>query len=263
MANVKILFAGRKLVATRCLEYLLTRENVEIIGVLTDSHLEISPTKNLAVSSGIPIYSFDAALERIGSGKLDFDLGLSVLYWRKLRDGFLTSPVRGFLNFHPAILPEYKGTAGYNLAILESLDSWGVSAHYVDGSIDTGPIIDVAKFPISLNEETAKSLEQKSVEALYEQFKKIVDLALAAEQMLPTKANIGGRYVTRQEMEEMKEVKEGDDVHRKIRAFWFPPYHGAYKVVNGVKCTLIDDFILQQLADPSVSSLFTKQHKDA
>ncbi|HAJ43978.1 MAG TPA: formyl transferase, partial [Alcanivorax sp.] len=48
------------------------------------------------------------------------------------------------------------------------------------------------------------------------------------------------------------------DVERKIRAFWFPPYDGAYKVINGVKCTLVSRTILESLADPSTSSLFTQ-----
>ena len=52
-------------------------------------------------------------------------------------------------------------------------------------------------------------------------------------------------------MESMKEIKEGDDISRKIRAFWFPPYDGAYIKINNKKYTLIDDFILKELAAPS------------
>ena len=63
-------------------------------------------------------------------------------------------------------------------------------------------------------------------------------------------------------MEAMKEVKPEDDVSKKIRAFWFPPYDGAFQYVNGVKCTFVDDFILKQLADPNASSLFTKSSDD-
>lgn len=34
----------------------------------------------------------------------------------------------------------------------------------------------------------------------------------------------------------------------KIRAFWFPPYTGAYMEINGEKYTLINDYILKTLA---------------
>ena len=92
---------------------------------------------------------------------------------------FLSLPKLGIINFHPAILPEYKGTAGYNVAILEGRSDWGVSAHYVDAEIDTGEIIDVSMFPISKDEETAYSLEKKSQNYLFEQFIKVANLALA------------------------------------------------------------------------------------
>src|SRR5665811_2154532 len=161
MPNVKVLFMGRKPVASMCLEYLLTVTNLEVVAVLTDSHLEVSHTSETARNAGIPIYDFDIALEKIRNGALNFDIGFSMLYWRKLRGDFLTKPSLGVINFHPAPLPEYKGTAGYNMAILDGREDWAVTAHYVDASIDTGKIIETEKFPINKDSETAKSLEEK------------------------------------------------------------------------------------------------------
>lgn len=248
---------GRKAVSANCLEYLFNKPGVEIIGVLTDNHLDTSPTANAAQRLHIPILDFDKSLLAAENGELEFDLGISMLFWRKLKGRLLTVPSRGIINFHPAPLPTYKGTAGYNLAILEGLSEWAVSAHYVDHEIDTGAIIDVSYFPINCETETAKSLEAKSQHRLFEQFVHVAEKALNASSLLSTTPNVGGRYVTRSEMESMKEVRPGDDVARKIRAFWFPPYDGAFMMVNGIKCTLIDRTILTQLADPSNSSLFT------
>ena len=50
---------------------------------------------------------------------------------------------------------------------------------------------------------------------------------------------------------------EKDDIARKARAFWFPPYDGAFIEIGGQKYTLVDRTILESLADPSSSSLFT------
>ena len=143
------------------MKYLIARTDVEIVGVLTDSHLANSVTTRVAVDNGLRLFDFDSAFDAIKSNKLCFDIGLSMLYWRKLKGQYLTLPKLGIINFHPAILPEYKGTAGYNLAILEGRSDWGVSAHYVDAEVDTGEIIDVSMFPISKDEETAYSLEKK------------------------------------------------------------------------------------------------------
>jgi methionyl-tRNA formyltransferase len=155
-------------------------------------------------------------------------------------------------------LPEYKGTAGYNLAILEGLASWAVSAHYMDSEIDTGGIVKVFDFPIDLDTETAQTLERKSQPMLYVLFQEVVQAAIESPQPLPTVPNVGGRYVSRAQMEAMKEIRPGDDIGRKIRAFWFPPYDGAYQLIGDQKYTLVNQFILQQLGDPNTSNLFTE-----
>jgi methionyl-tRNA formyltransferase len=259
MQKIKVLFMGRKQVAAECLKYIASKSNVEVVGVLTDSHLAVSPTTDVANNLKIKLFDFDEALKSLKSGDLCFDIGFSMLYWRKLREDFISRPNRGIINFHPAPLPEYKGTAGYNLAIMEGLHEWATTAHYIDDSIDTGPIIEVKNFPISYEEETAKSLEKKSQLELKAQFVRIFERAIAQDSLLATTPNSGGRYISRSEMEAMKEIHDGDDVPRKIRAFWFPPYDGAYKVINGIKCTVINEFILNQLADQASSSLFTPQ----
>lgn len=255
---IKVLFMGRKPVSAKALEYLLQKKGVKVVGVLTDSHLSVSPTSQIAQQYGIPLFEFSKALSLMKQGELEFDFGVSMLYWRRLKDEFLTLPSLGVINFHPAPLPEYKGTAGYNLAILEGLDDWAVTAHYVDAEIDTGEIIKVSRFPMDPDHETAKSLEKATQPILLSLFKEIVDSVIEFQDFLPTTPNLGGRYISRAEMEALKEVKEGDDVRRKIRAFWFPPYDGAYAIINGVKCTLVDNSILQQLAEPGTSNLFTQ-----
>lgn len=259
MIKTKILFMGRKSVAASCLRYLVSRPDVEVVGVMTDSHLLTSPTSDLAIELGLKLYDFDSALEDLKNGGLKFDLGISMLYWRRLRDEFLLVPSLGLINFHPAPLPEYKGTAGYNLAILEGRSDWATTAHYIDASIDTGNIIEVKYFEIDSKCETAQSIERKCQSMLMSQFIRVVDRALASPKLLDSTPNVGGKYVSRAEMEALKEVKDGDDVATKIRAFWFPPYDGAYIFLNGIKCTLIDRFILNQLSDVASSSLFTKE----
>ena len=255
--KIKVLFMGRKKVASECLKYLVSRTDVEIVGVLTDSHIANSATTRVAIDNGLQLFDYDSASDAIKSNKLYFDIGLSMLYWRKLKGQYLTLPKLGIINFHPAILPKYKGTAGYNIAILEGRSDWGVSAHYVDAEMDTGEIIDVSIFPISRDEETAYSLEKKSQSYLFDQFIKVVNLALEKKSKLDSVPNIGGKYISRLEMEAMKEIKDGDDISRKIRAFWFPPYDGAFVKINNKKFTLVDGFILGTLSDPDASSLFS------
>lgn len=252
----RILFMGRKQVSANLLQFLSEQAGIEIVGVLTDSHLQGSPTTAKAKALGLPLFTFDTALEAMKEGRLKYDLGLSILYWRKLRDQFLTTPSRGTINFHPAILPEYKGTGGYNLAIMDALDEWGISAHYVDAAIDTGELIEIARFPMDADTETAQTLEKKSMQVLETFAKRLILQAVASEDKLPTTPNQGGRYVSRDEMEAMKQIQPGDDVDRKIRAFWFPPYDGAYIEIDGQKYTLTNRQILEDVAPKNSTSLF-------
>lgn len=256
--TIRILFAGRKKVSVECLEWLVREGGYEVVGVLTDNHLEISPTANVASSLGIPVLSHRDIDRLVAEGAIDFDLVISMLYWRKIRGSLLDHPRLGVINFHPAPLPEYKGCGGYNLAILEGLDQWAVSAHYIDDEIDTGALIEVRSFPFDTESATVVDLECRSQCELYALFVDTMIKIRAGEGRLPTTPNQGGRYVTRNEMEGMKELKPGDDLARKVRAFWFPPYDGAYIEIDGAKYTLVDRTILQGLADPVTSSLFTE-----
>ena len=45
-------------------------------------------------------------------------------------------------------------------------------------------------------------------------------------------------------MNEMKKIKKNDDIDTKVRAFWYPPYDGAYIIKNNVRYTLVNKKIL-------------------
>jgi len=219
---MKVLFTGRKLVSARCLEFL-HESGIEVVGVLTDNHLSVSPTADTAMRLGMPVLTHDGVGDLLASGELQIDLCLSMLYWRKLTSPFLNTPRRGAINFHPAPLPRYKGCGGYNLAILEARADWGVTAHYMDETIDTGAIIEVDSFPIDPERETAKSLERMCQEKLFSQFKRVVTLAATSQDRLPSTRNVGGHYVSRTDMERMKEVLPMDDVRQRSVHSGFHP----------------------------------------
>jgi methionyl-tRNA formyltransferase len=254
---VKVIFLGRKQVSADLLRYLHDLVDVDVIGVVTDSHLSESPTQDEAVRLGIPCYCLEDVCAPGFISATPIDLIVSVLYWRKIPEHFLAAAARGAINFHPAPLPEYKGCGGYNLAILEGREDWAVSAHYMDATIDGGGIIAVDHFPIDPDRELAVTLERKSMKMLYAQAVRVLNAAIASQELLPVAPNVGGTYTSRAKMEALKEVGPEDDVDRKVRAFWFPPYDGAYLTVGGTRFTLVNRGILETLGDPGSSSLFT------
>jgi methionyl-tRNA formyltransferase len=177
----------------------------------------------------------------------DVDLVVSFLYPRLIREPVLSLGRVACLNFHPAPLPDFRGVGGYNMAILEGLREWGVSCHFVDQRFDTGDLVEVERFPIDPDAHTAFSLDLESGERLVKLFGRAIDRVLAGEE-LPRRPQGDGRYVSRKEFEGLRVVRPGDDLDRKLRAFWYPPYPGALVEVEGRRLTLVDDRLLAEIA---------------
>jgi methionyl-tRNA formyltransferase len=73
------------------------------------------------------------------------DLFISVRYRRILREAAISIPRFGVLNLHSGLLPQYKGMMATFWALLNEEPAIGSTLHYiVDGTIDTGPVIDRA-----------------------------------------------------------------------------------------------------------------------
>lgn len=242
--------------AARALEWLVKR-GCRVPAVVAAEPDELThPEQRLdlvAERHGLPLASDEdlyAAIEDPSGSPLDLegvDLVLSFLFWRRIRSPLIRLGRIGCLNLHPAPLPDMRGVGGYNVAILEGRRDWGVSCHFVDESFDTGDLVAVERFEIDPERETALSLDVRSQERLLELFTGVMERALAGEE-LPRQPQGKGRYVTREQLEELRPVRPGDDLDRKLRAFWYPPYPGATIELDGRTLTLVDQPLLAQAA---------------
>ena len=257
---MKIIYMGRKKQSVDLIRWTLA-QGIEIAAVCTDSQFENSPTAKAARELDIPVITMEEAEKYVDSHPGEIDLVVSYLYWRRIKKPLIEGPNYGCINFHPATLPDWKGCGGYNIAILNKLPKWGVTAHYVDETIDTGKIIRVNLFDFDYRTATAQSLEKTTQDALVELYKEIL-LEVKEKGKLETLPvdNSKGTYISRDQMNEMKKITEEDlnseDLDVKVRAFWFPPYDGAYIERNGKKYTLVDKQILDSLVDNDTTALF-------
>ncbi len=257
---MKMIYMGRKKQSVDLLKWTLD-QGIEVTAVCTDDQFDNSPTAAYARQQGFPILSMEEAEEYVTSHPGQIDLIVSYLYWRRIRKPLIEGANFGCINFHPAILPDWKGCAGYNIAILKKLEQWGVSAHYVDETIDTGKLIEVDLFDFDYTAATAQSLEKLTQEKLMDLYKKVI-LKVKEKGRLETLDidNSKGTYISRKQMNEMKKITREDlesgDLDVKIRAFWFPPYDGAYIERNGKRFTLVDKTILNSLVDEDTTALF-------
>jgi methionyl-tRNA formyltransferase len=246
---MRVVFMGKnKRSAARALDWLVD-EGCEVAAVVAAEPDRFThPEQRLdlvAERRGLPLVSDDELYEaELG----EVDLAISFLYWRRIRAPLIEGPRLGCLNFHPAPLPEMRGVGGYNVAILEGRRDWGVSCHFVDEDFDTGDIVAVERFDIDPDAATPFDLDLQSQERLLALFRSVLGTALAGEE-LPRERQGEGRYVSRAELEEMRRVRPGDDVERKVRAFWYPPWPGAVLEVEGRELTLVDESLLAEVAE--------------
>jgi methionyl-tRNA formyltransferase len=246
---VRVVFLGKsKRTAVRALEWLVER-GVEVAAVVApepDRWTREPQRLDLAARRhDLPLVS-DADLYADPPG--DVDIVVSFLFWKLIREPLISLGRIGCLNFHPAPLPDFRGLAGYNLAVLEGLAEWGVSCHFVDDRFDTGDLVEVERFAIDPDAHTALSLDLETGEYLVALFRSVIERAMAGAE-LPRQPQGKGRYVSREEFERLRVVQPGDDVERKLRAFWYPPYPGAVLEVEGRRLTLVDERLLAEVAE--------------
>ncbi|WP_428668443.1 methionyl-tRNA formyltransferase [Runella sp.] len=120
-----------------------------------------SPVKQYAVSQGIPVLQPEklknpAFLEELSSYKADLQI---VVAFRMLPEVVWNMPPKGTFNLHASLLPQYRGAAPINWAIINGETQTGVTTFFLEHEIDTGKII---------FQETEPIHEYDTVGTLYE-----------------------------------------------------------------------------------------------
>lgn len=92
--------------------------------------------------------------------KLNPDVIFSIGWRRLLPSSIFKIPKHGTINFHDGLIPDYKGFAPINWAIINGEQEVGLTVHYIDEHADTGDIILQNKLPVE-KEETAYDVYKK------------------------------------------------------------------------------------------------------
>ncbi len=129
-----------------------------------------APVVERARQAGIPVHTFKPKdypsredYEREIAGKLqELDIDLVVLagYMRLITSELLNPFANRIINIHPALLPAFPGTKGIQDAFHYGVKLAGVTVHFVDGGMDTGPIIAQRAVPVYDN-DTEETLAER------------------------------------------------------------------------------------------------------
>lgn len=219
--------------------------------VSCDEHL-----KRCARNNNIPVHSVSQIqdfYQKIKTGEVqEVDYVISYGFSKLVKPILLNLAKQKCLNFHPAPLPEWAGMGGvFNYALYEGVSEWGVTAHEMDEIFDNGPLIRRRKFDIDSSKETVKSLIEKSHNELLGLFKEVVDDIYNGNELQKINSSSQDRrYISRKKFEALRKVSLSDSsavIDRKIKSFFYPPFHGASIVIDGKEYTLINEEILQRL----------------
>jgi methionyl-tRNA formyltransferase len=92
------------------------------------------------------------------------DVCAVVAYGHILPPDVLAVPPRGFVNVHFSLLPRYRGAAPVQRAVMAGENETGVTTFFLEPTLDTGPILAVAREPIA-SDDTAGTLMQRLASA--------------------------------------------------------------------------------------------------
>ena len=136
--------------------------------------LQQSPVKQYAVGQGIPVLQPERLKDESFLDELrsyEPDLGVVVAF-RMLPEVVWAMPRLGTFNLHAALLPQYRGAAPINWAIINGDKETGITTFFLDHDIDTGQVIYRQTVPIH---------EEDDVEAVHDRL-----MLLGAELVLKT-----------------------------------------------------------------------------
>ena len=232
--------------------YLLEKTNLKYV-IVGDIKKIDADTLLFLNQKNVRIMNHEDFVDKIKETNLEnLDYLFSYYYQKKLESYILDFPKYGCINFHPAPLPKYRGVGNYSRCILDELNYWGASAHYMDENFDNGDLIEVVRFDINSKEHTYMSLEKETQLYMLDLFKLVVEKSI--NNSLEVKSiKIDDKdiaYLSRKEINEIKLISGEDnleEIEKKIRAFWCPPFQGATITIKGKQFTVVDDKILNEL----------------
>lgn len=148
---MKVLFWGTPAFALPALR-ALSEEGHVVVGVVTQPdrpagrgrEVATSPVKDEALAEGIPVLQPEKArgdefLAQIRA--LDADISIVVAFGQILKPEVLAVPRFGSLNIHASLLPELRGAAPIQWAIVRGHSVSGVTIMRMEAGLDSGPIL--------------------------------------------------------------------------------------------------------------------------
>jgi len=247
--SLKIIFMGTPEFAVPSLNKIY-EAGYEIAAVITapdkpagrGMQLTQSAVKKFALEKNLKILQPEKLkspefIEELKSLKADLQV---VVAFRMLPEIVWNMPPMGTVNLHGSLLPQYRGAAPINWAIINGEKETGVTTFKLQQQIDTGNILLQEKIPVSEN-ETAGTLHDKMMNVGAELLLKTIrglENGTLKEIPQPSTSNVGHATLRAApkiftETGEINWNKNVEEIYNLIRGL--SPYPSAFTFLNGKK----------------------------
>ena len=186
---MRIVFMGTPAFAVESLK-ILVENNYNIVGVVTmpdkpagrGHKIQFSPVKQYALEHNLPLLQPEKLkdeqfLSDLRAWQADVQV---VVAFRMLPEVVWNMPPQGTFNLHASLLPQYRGAAPINWAIINGEKETGVTTFFLTHEIDTGKIILQEKIAISDN-DNAETVHNRLMETGAQLVKRTIDMLQSGE----------------------------------------------------------------------------------
>jgi methionyl-tRNA formyltransferase len=250
-------------VGVRCLKTLISA-GVEIPLVVTvrdDPHERqwYASVAAAAADYGLTVIAPDEAntpeLEaRVTALQPDF---LFSFYYRAMLGApLLRAARRGALNMHGSLLPQFRGRAPVNWAILKGARESGATLHYMIERADAGDIVDQQAVPILQDDDARDVYAKVTVAAEMVLARSLAGLIAGTAARKPQRSE-PGQYFGRRRPEDgrIDWTRPAVEIHNLVRAV-APPFPGAFAQIDGERWEIHRTRIAARQAPSAAPLLF-------
>lgn len=228
--NLRIVFMGTPDFAVAGLD-ILVKNNYNVVGVITAPDKPAGRGRKINMSA-VKKYALENNLKVLQPTNLKSDTFLAelqqleanlqvVVAFRMLPKQVWQLPEYGTFNLHASILPQYRGAAPINWAVINGEQETGVSTFFIDEKIDTGAIIATEKIAIGAT-ETAGELHDRLMH-------------LGANLILRTVQDIENDAVKTNLQEDSTALKAAPKIFRETcQVNWNAPITTIYNLIRGL-----------------------------
>ena len=271
----KIIFMGTAQFAIPCLDNI-KKNKFNLIAVVTSPDkpagrglkISESPVKEYAKKNQLnllqPVNLKDSNfINQIRRLKPDL---IVVVAFRMLPEILWSIPTFGSINVHASLLPNYRGAAPINWAIINGEKQTGVTTFFINDRIDTGDVIGQSKIDINKNEnagELHNSLMRLGADLLIKSIDKIFS----------SKENISTKQLEVKNLKAAPKLNKTNckinwqdsciNIHNKIRGL--SPYPGARSVLDNlnkkIKVIVYKSDYIKEVHNHNSGSIYIEKDK--